>query len=186
MVVSLHQTPTPQKTPTPTRGRRRSSLAKTTRRARSVVLVRCVFVLNRFNQSINPIHYSRERAFWRVFDGFGLYRLRPLRPGWSAFFFLNHTNARLDPPRGGGNHEEKDVDDETAGKARRRAGLETRFSRRLEGDKVFEEGCVDDYAAPVFLLSCALFLSFFLSFSLSFSVCVGVSLCVSLCVCFLR
>ena len=48
---------------------------------------------------------------------------------------------------------------------------------------MFEEGCVDDYAAPVFLLSCVLFLSFFLSFSLSLSLCVSVSLSVSLSVC---
>ncbi len=59
-------------------------------------------------------------------------------------------------------------------------------SRRLEGEiKREEEGCVDDYAAPVFLLSCALFLSFFLSLFLSFSLslCVSVSLSVSLFVC---
>ena len=127
MVVSLHQTPTtPQKTPT--RGRRRSSsLAKTTRRARSVVLVRCVFVLNRFNQSINPIHYSRERAFWRVFDGFGLYRLRPLRTGWSAFFFLNHTSARLDSPPGGGRRRER----------RRRRNCGESASSRVTRDAIF-------------------------------------------------
>ena len=124
MVVSLHQTPTPQKTPTPTgRERRRSSsLAKTTRRARSVVLVRCVFVLNRFESII------RERAFWRVFDGFGLYCLRPLRPGWSAFFFLNHTSARLDPPpRGGERRRER----------RRRRNCGESASSRVTRDAIF-------------------------------------------------
>lgn len=64
MVVSLHRTPTP--TPTPTRGRRSSScsssssVAKTTRRARSVVLVRWGLESST-NQSIQSI---------RVLEGF--------------------------------------------------------------------------------------------------------------------
>ena len=49
-------------------------------------------------------------------------------------------------------------------------------SRRLEGEiKREEEGCVDDYAAPVFLLSCARALSLFLSLSLSVSLFLFVS-----------
>ena len=113
MVVSLHRTPTP--TPTPTRGRRSScssscsSVAKTTRRARSVVLVR--WVLN--HRPIHPSNpFERERAvFWRVFDGFVffiVYSRRPLR-----------LSARASRPGGGGGRaetkrERKTVDDETA------------------------------------------------------------------------
>ena len=61
-------------------------------------------------------------------------------------------------------------------------------SRRLEGEiKREEEGCVDDYAAPVFLLSCARALSLFLSLSLcvcrSLSLSLSLFLCVCVCVC---
>ena len=190
MVVSLHRTPTPTPTPTLRVGRRSSCssiVAKTTRRARSVVLVR--WVLN--HRPIHPSNpFERERAvFWRVFDGFVffiLYSRRPLR-----------LSARASRPGGGGGWAETKRERERRSTTKLLPGKLLRFSsrvnrkrfssRRLEGEiKREEEGCVDDYAAPVFLLSCALFLSFFLSLSLFFSLCVGLSLRVSLCVCFLR
>ena len=123
-------------TPTPTRGRRSSSsLAKTTRRstrARSVVLVRCVVESN--NQSIR--FYSRER---RVFDGFVFYRRLRRPPGVRFLFSFANQPARVST-----GETKRKTSTTKAGRAvsRRRAsrvgcgGLEKRFSRRLEGDKV--------------------------------------------------
>ena len=123
MVVSLHQTPTPQKTPTPTgRGRRRSSsLAKTTRRARSVVLVRCVFVLNRFN----PL-FERES-----FGGFltalvCIVYVLSARGGPLSFF--STIRARVSThPRGGERRRER----------RRRRNCGESASSRVTRDAIF-------------------------------------------------
>ena len=67
----------------------------------------------------------------------------------------------------------------------RRVNRKRFSSRRLEEIKREEEGCVDDYAAPVFLLRVRAPLSLSLSLSVcrSLSLSLSLSLCVCVCVC---
>ena len=134
----------------------------------------------------------RERAFWRVFDGFGFYIVYVLSARGGPLSFFSTIGARLDPPPGWGGAETK-----RERKDGRRRNCGENASSRVTRDAIFssfggEIKCSKKDASTItrrrsfFFRVRALFLSFSLFLSLSLSLSVSLSLRVCLCVCFLR